>query len=272
MIRILALFTCFNRKEKTVNCINTIRNSNPNIMIDFLVCDDNSKDGTPEALKEFERVTVLNGTGSLFYTGGMRRVIEEAQRNHRGYDYYMLMNDDVSFDEAAIEKLVAQENNSGTVVVGCTYGRNHELTYGGIIFDNPQKSVRYTKFGPGNNHLDFQTFHANCVLLPAKIFFDAGNMDEVYNHSLGDLDYGLKISRMGYKIKVSENYVGACIIDPPQNTWVDKSLTRRERIKKKESKKGVPTNEWFHFVKKNFGMKLAIIHAVTPYIKIMFKK
>ena len=272
MKRILALFTCFNRRDKTINCIKTLRDYNPNLKIDFLVCDDNSKDGTVKALNEFEGVTVLQGTGALFYTGGMRRVISEAQAKYTDYDYYMLMNDDVSFDPYAIEKLVDQEKQSNNVIVGCTYGRKHELTYGGIIFDDPRKSVRYTKYGPGDELLECQTFHANCVLIPAEVFFKAGNMDAAYNHSLGDLDYGLKISKMGYKIKVSTDYVGACIIDPPQNTWVDKSLSRIERIRKKESPKGVPTKEWFHFVRKNFGVKMAVFYAITPYIKIMLGK
>ena len=271
--RVLALFTCFNRREKTERCVNSLRNSNFDIDIDFLVCDDNSTDGTTEALKKYERVKILGGTGSLFYTGGMRMIIAEAQQNYRDYDYYLLMNDDVLFDTHAIDDIVRQaENKNNAVIVGCTYGRNHELTYGGIIFDNPSKKVRYTKFGPGNDALRCDTFHANCVLIPRKVFFDAENMDEVYNHSLGDLDYGLKISRMGYDILVSEKYIGSCIIDSPQNTWVDKQLSRIERIRKKESKKGVPTNEWFHFVRKNFGLKMAIIYSITPYIKILFRK
>lgn len=272
MKSVLALFTCFNRKEKTVNCINTLRNQNPNIVIDFLICDDNSNDGTINELLKFKRVMVLNGTGSLFYTGGMRRVISEAQSKYREYDYYLLMNDDVSFDSFAIEKLIIQENQSNTVIVGCTYGVKHELTYGGIIFDNPKKTVRYTKYGPGNKNLKIQTFHANCVLVPARIFFEVGNMDSVYNHSLGDLDYGLKISKMGYTIEVSNEYVGSCIIDSPDKTWLDKTLSRRDRIKKKESKKGVPTGEWFHFVKKNFGVRMAIFYAITPYVRIILRK
>lgn len=272
MKKILALFTCFNRKNKTIKCVESLRSGNLGIIIDFLVCDDNSTDGTKDALRTMENVYILQGTGSLFYTGGMRRVIDEAHSKYTDYDYYLLMNDDVTFEPHAIEKLIAQESMRNEVIVGCTYGLKHELTYGGIIFDNPKKCVRYTKYGPQSDNLEFQTFHANCVLIPANIFFEAGNMDEKYNHSLGDLDYGLKISRLGYKIRVSKEYVGECVIDSSKNTWVDKSLPRIQRIKKKESLKGVPTKEWFHFVYKNFGFRMAVFYSITPYIKIILKR
>ena len=71
MKTILALATCFNRKETTVRAINVLTNGNHELSLDFIITDDGSSDGTSEALKQFSNVTVLHGDGNLYYTGGM---------------------------------------------------------------------------------------------------------------------------------------------------------------------------------------------------------
>ena len=47
--RILCLFTCYNRLEKTRRCIESLK-AYENIHIDFIVVDDASRDGTPDYL------------------------------------------------------------------------------------------------------------------------------------------------------------------------------------------------------------------------------
>ena len=71
-MKVLGLMTCFNRKEKTLNSIRKIISGNSDIVFEFIVVDDASRDGTKEALeKEFSNVTVLSGNGGLYYSGGL---------------------------------------------------------------------------------------------------------------------------------------------------------------------------------------------------------
>ena len=67
MIKVLGLMTCFNRKEKTVRALNNLIKGNPEIEFHFIVADDASTDGTADALKKFDSVTVLSGNSTLFY-------------------------------------------------------------------------------------------------------------------------------------------------------------------------------------------------------------
>ena len=62
MTRVLALFTCFNRKEKSVHAVESLISGNPQIDFTFLVVDDGSTDGTAEALQKFP-VRILRGMG-----------------------------------------------------------------------------------------------------------------------------------------------------------------------------------------------------------------
>ena len=271
MDKIIVAFTCFNRKDKTLNCIHTIKNGNPHLDFLFVVCDDASKDGTYEALLEIDNVKVIRGNGGLYYTGGMRKAIGYIINERLMSDYVLLINDDVSFFNQAIERMVIQQKRiKADVIVGCTCDNEGRLTYGGITYPK-NGSLKYTKHGPGMSDA-CDTFHANCVLMTYETFIEAGNMDECYHYSLGDFDYGLKIKKNGKTIKISDNYVGTCIIDKKEGTYRDQSLSRIQRIIKKESAKGVPTKEWFHFVHKNFGLVPAIIHSIGPYIKIILGK
>lgn len=274
MTKVLGIFTCFNRREKTKKCLVSLIKKNPTVDFHFIVCDDGSTDGTSEMLKDFSNITTVNGTGSLFYTGGMIQAIKEAQSGKYDSEYILLMNDDVEFFDNAIEKLIKQHKGlvepSKSIIVGSTSDYDGKMTYGGVVY--PYKfRMRYKKYGPGSG-VECDTFHANCVLIPREVFRDAGNMDGHYNHSLGDFDYGLKISRAGNKILVSDDYVGYCIIDARKGGWEDTSLPIKERIRKKESFKGVPTKEWFYYACKNFGLIRACFSTISPYLRIFLRK
>ena len=51
--------------------------------------------------------------------------------------------------------------------------------------------------------------------------------------------------------------------------WLDNSLSRKERFKKKESIKGAPMKQWFYFLRKNFGLVEAVRGGITPYVRIL---
>ncbi len=134
------------------------------------------------------------------------------------------------------------------------------------------KGIHYNTVKPSDSDRRCDTFNANFVVIPKTIFMAVPTMDEHYRHSLGDFDYGLSIKRKGFSIEVSDFFVGVCDNNPSGGTWRDKSLSRSERIKKKESVKGAPARQWFYFLKKNFGIGYAIVYSVMPYLRIILGK
>jgi GT2 family glycosyltransferase len=109
----------------------------------------------------------------------------------------------------------------------------------------------------------------NCLLLDEETFRAVPNFDEHYIHSLADLDYGLTMKRMGIPVCVAPFYAGICEKNDPAGTWTDRSLSRRERFRRKAEPKGAPFQPWFHFLYKNFGLGQALLHGITPYIRIL---
>jgi GT2 family glycosyltransferase len=262
--------TCFNRKDKTVRAINQLISGNPNIQFEFIVVDDASIDGTAVALSYIPEVVVLHGNGSLFYSGGMRLAIQVALEKERQYDYVMLFNDDVDFFSNSIEKLTSLEE--GGIWVGPTCDNQKKISYGGIIMTSrfrPSFDIIKADTPKGKS---CDTFNANCVLIPWNIFKTLGNMDVVYSHSLGDFDYGLEAKRQGFEIRVASEYVGICCDNPSKGSWRDVTLSRKRRLQLKESPKGLPRKEWFHYLRKNYNVITAIIYSIIPYLRILLKK
>ncbi len=303
-MKVCVMLTCFNRKDKTLNCIKSLISGNK-CQVDFIVVDDGSTDGTGAALEDmakelYERdsehssIEVITTTGGLFYSGGMRRAMEAAKTRYgsrgnnttrndayasetRDYDiekdnvqepdFYILANDDVEFDRGVLDGLA--DAPAGTVIVGAMRDDSGKCSYGGIKY---YSGIHYKQIGPDAADRGCDTFNANFVAVPKEIFKAVPIIDPVYVHSLGDFDYGLQIKKAGYRIEVTDHFVGTCNNNPSTGTWNDRSLSRIERIKRKESVKGAPAKQWFHFLKKNFGIGYACAYSVTPYIRILLGK
>lgn len=245
---------------------------NLSIKFRFIIVDDKSTDGTVEAIKKLGYDSeIITGTGNLFWCGGMRIGIDRYLNSNDKNDC-LLINDDVVFFDGAIEKMVKQlHGDRKKVIVGATCDKYGKFTYG-LRRNRDKNGIWLSSIEPNKDEIKGETMNANCVLIPHNIFVDIGNMDEQYSHSLGDYDLGFRISRSGYKLVSSNEYIGVCEENDFEHTWRDTKLKRRERLRKKESPKGCPCREWWHFLKKNYGLKQAIIFSIVPYAKILLKK
>ena len=276
--KIAVLMTTYNRLDYTKKCIETLITGNPEFDFRFVITDDLSSDGTVEYLKKSlgDKVHLIEGTGSLFWNGGMRvsmgYALNALSADNDAFEYALLVNDDVEFYDRAIEKMITRLENAGaSAVAGATRNSEGAMTYGCVL----KTSDHFAKFKllePSKEVKQADTFNCNCVLIKSEVFFDVGMLDKNYRHSMGDYDYGMMIRRKGYIIINGEDYAGRCSDNDITGSWRDTSLSRKERIRKKESPKGLPAGDWFYFVKKNYGLLSAVYHSVTPYIRILINK
>ena len=276
MRNVTAIFTSFNRKEQSLRCVRSLAEQNPSITFRFIVVDDGSTDGTGEALLRLPDtdLTLVEGNGNLYWCGGMRKGIETFLASEPADEgYCLLANDDVAFYPHSIEKLFDRmAGRSDVVVVGAAQNEEGKFTYGLKCREAWYKKNITKRIEPSEKEIEGETFNANCVLIPNPIIKSMGNLDPVYRHSLGDYDYGFRLSRAGYHLISSKEYVGVCDKNSIQGTWNDTTLSRKERLQKKESPKGSPRKEWWHFLRKNFGLLSAVKYSVIPYIRILLRK
>lgn len=268
MTSITVILTCYNRREHTKKCIESLWDNHYRMR--YVVTDDASTDGTHEMLDKLKadfHIKILEGDGSLYWCGGMRKAMADSLEQENQTDYYVLVNDDVEFVDKAIQKAIGMsKRRDNSIIVGAICDYRGELTYGGIKFQG--QGLRYITVGIHDERI-CDSFNCNFVLLPGNIFRVAGNFDSHYRHAMADFDYGLHIRRIGYLIYSSEEYLGFCERNDISGTWRDRTLSRIERIRKKEMPKGLPTKEWFYYVKKNFGLRKAVWYSATPYLRIL---
>lgn len=278
-MKIAIIFTCFNRKDKTFKCISNLISDNREHDISFVVVDDGSTDGTKEMLSELGKeykISVIN-TENKFYSAGMRMGMEYILNQTTQYDYLLMINDDVDFKNGCISMLIEQSVLQNTaVIVGTIVNSKGEWVnsdglknYGAVKYT---RGVKYKTLGSDDWEIEADCFNANCVLIPYEAFKKTGSIDRVYKHSLGDFDYGFMLKRNGYRIFSSRDIIGSCDRNSRKGTWIDSNNSIRKRIQLKESVKGQPFKPWFHYLKKNFGLRYALYYSVTPYIRILLKK
>lgn len=268
MAKVVVILTCYNRKEKTLACLRSLLERNT-LLIDWVIVDDQSTDGTVDAVKELiPRAHIVKGTGKLFWNGGMHIGMEYAAEEFPDHEYYVLINDDVEFVPGILPKMIEELDGQNYALVGATHSSEGKLSYGGILYPNP-KRLKFRMVGPDESALNCSTMNANCVVLPSRIFKEVGATDPEFTHSMGDFDYGFRVRRAGFEIHTFTEYVGECNDNPTNGTWQDRSLPRKKRLQLKESPKGLPRKDWYRFLRKNFGLATALFRSVTPYLKIL---
>lgn len=279
---IAVLLTCFNRKEKTIACLSSLTASkdrmqqeapDQKVEMEFIVTDDRSTDGTPEALQRLPyRIRLLEGSGQLFWCGGMNYSIDYVLQRSKLYQYVMLVNDDVCFYQDALQRLMGRLIHSDAdIVVGSTVDSAGKMSYGGVEMTS-KHFARYRLIEPSEEPAVCDTFNCNCVMMNTDTFSKLGRLDPAYIHSMGDFDYGMQAVRKGFKIINCDAHIGECDDNKIEGTWRDVTLPRKKRLALKEGPKGLPKHDWYHFVRKNYGLLPACYHSITPYIRILLSK
>ncbi len=204
--------TSHNRKADTLAALAALFKQRSSAQLTVYCVDDGSTDGTPAAITAaFPQVKVLNGTGSLFWNGGMRLAYTAALSGDD--DYHLWLNDDTILRPDAIQHLLdtlASVSDSGSAIIsGATRDpQSGQLTSGGFRCRWPRWLMRFTLAPPQAVPQRCDTVSGNCVLVPRTVYQSLGNFSAHYRHFLGDIDYGLRARREGYDIWLAGGYVG----------------------------------------------------------------
>lgn len=272
-MRIAVLMTCHNRRAKTVACLEALSLAAervPNVAVEVFLTDDGSTDGTAGAVQRLPLpVTVITGTGDLYWNGGMIRAWRAADASGRAFEGYLLLNDDTILDPAGLANLVDSGLLLGSdcIVVGAVADPvTGAITYGGVR--------RVSSWHPGKLELvedsdtiqDVDTFNANCVLVPASVRQRIGTLDPTFRHRMGDFDYGLRASESGIRVVVAPGSVGSCARNEDSGSWRAHGLTLMERFRALESPKGIPRREWRVFLRRH-GAPFAWLLAWLPSLR-----
>lgn len=276
-LHIAILITSHNRKDTTLSCLKALfsqRNTLETQLQVYLV-NDGSTDGTGEAIKQYyPHVTILEGSGNLFWNGGMRFAFEEAMK--KDYDFYLWLNDDTILFADAIHTLletafeVCKQKGRESIVVGTTKAPDsNERTYGGFIRPNKWYPLDFHPVEPSDKPQQCDTMNGNCVLIPREVAHLVGNLSPEFTHAIGDMDYGLRAQNNSVTIWVAPGYIGTCSRNHSFPRWLSPQIPLGERIKVLHSPKGLPPHEWRIFVQRHTGMRWPI-YWLKLYLRTIF--
>jgi len=218
---IAVILPVHNRKDVTLNCLNTLYSFRcDKYRLFYVLVDDGSTDGTGNAVnKYFPDVKVLKGDGNLWWAGGVNKGFEYV-KNYLSCDFVLLMNDDSTFKQSTLDVLIdyiSDKNNvcaSSIAIIGETnkiYCAGHAMNgrfsnclplYQGCVMNNSIPKV-----------IKCDSLSSRFVLMPFDIISKIGLFDNKnFPHAYSDIEYFLRAKSRGYSnVVLSESVVKTSI-------------------------------------------------------------
>lgn len=250
-MKIAILITCFNRKDKTIRCLQALKSQliKTNIQYDIHLTDDGCTDGTSEAvLKECPKAKIYQG-GNLFWAGGMRLCWKGAIQQG-GYDYYLLLNDDTYVNDYFIPDFIEcrEKGRDRALIVGntCDPESLNGTYYGMRIISRIPFKCEHVEPKGVPEYISYSG--ANIWFVPSILVEKIGVFPDIYVHAIADNDYCLRTLRAGFKILGSSHYCGYCEADHRGMTTKEmRTLTISQRWRWLWSPKGAAMKQWLYF-------------------------
>lgn len=271
MKHIAIILTVFNRRETTLSGLRQLHKvikMTTDVNVDVYMTDDGCTDGTAEAVfEEFPKIKIIQGDGSLYWSGGMRKAWDVAASSDE-YEYYLWYNDDAMLYDDALNIMLNTINEEGdlTIVSGTFRNKdNGNTSYGGW-----SKDFKLVPINPLKNEEVF-FMNGNFVLISRSVYKMLGNIDAKYKHSLGDWDYSARGYKQGIRTVITKRFVGTTSRHDGNgiSSAYDKNLSIVKRIKNLYSPFNNPSCTW-HFKKTHFGLLSAIAAIAKCHFLVLF--
>ena len=273
---VVAICCTYNRREKSIRSVRQLlaQTIACEVGLTVMVVDNQSTDGTPEALRSLgPNVQVVSTPTDMYWSESMQFGFQ--QIDFASFDAVLAFNDDVDFDDSALARLIAvfvqvHKEKSRKVVIVASFrsdASNGVVTYGGFKRHSVLRPW-LRRVLPGAGPVQIDTCNMNAVLISRECIEDVGFPDGPYRHSALDFDYGLKVTRMGAAVILAPGVYGVCERNAIHGTWRDTELTLSERWRLMRLPKGRPLLERWHFLRRNFSL-LESIFVLTPIIQLI---
>lgn len=274
-MKIAVLITCFNRREKTVKCLQELKKQfvNTTIEYDIHLTDDGCTDGTIEAvLQECPTATIYKG-GNLFWAGGMRLCYKGAYEKG-GYDYFLFLNDDTYVNEFFVADFLECHMFAGgrAVICGNTCDPlTKERTYAGVKLVS-KFPYRTRSLYPTGKPEYMELCGANIMFIPKCVTDKIGIIPNIYVHGIADNDLTLRALKNGFKVVMTSHYCGYCEADHlGASTEEMRKMSIRQRWTWTWSPKGAAMKQWLYFQWNFFPWRIPGVLAKAMY-NVIFGK
>lgn len=204
--------------ENTLACLDSLKRCDKNgLKMEFIVVDNNSDDGSIEALSKIKDINLIEAHQNLGYAGGNNLAITKALRNDA--DAVLILNNDTLVDKTLLINLVSALKFGDIIspkiyfAAGFEFHRSRYkrsqrgkiIWYAGAKIDWENivgKHIGVDEVDHGQfskrKEIDFAT--GACMLVKRKVFEKIGFLDEKYFLYLEDMDFCVRAKKAGFKI------------------------------------------------------------------------
>jgi GT2 family glycosyltransferase len=269
-LRVVALLACHNRKELTLRCLESFFSQSvagSSAALEAVIVDDGSTDGTAEAVRaSFAAARVVAGDGTLYWARGMQ--LAEANAISARPDYFLWLNDDVTLDADALDRLLgtAEAFPDAIIAAALLDPDTGAVAYSGVVLGK-WHPLRARLVEPGDHPVAVDTFNGNLVLVPRVVYERVGPIDGGFSHSQADFDFGLRAREAGFRVVLAAGAFGACRRGVRQGGFDDTTLSLGQRWRLVQSATGLPMRSHARYLRRHGGPLWPIFWA-APYVKL----
>lgn len=278
-IQFVVLMTTYNRTEillKSLNALNASAKS-AKVVMDVILANSGStiKDEKFRAYSSL-KVETLQLDPSYYWANGMRKAWEHAQRDRFKYSHILWLNEDVEINYDAVQFFldsIAEHStdNGQLLLAGAVQSHAGYVTYSGKKIMSKFQPLKFVDLIPNGDFQVCDTFNGNIVLVDRKTDECLGGFPKQYIHNRADLAYGLESKKSKVTPLLAPRSIGICEANSGKGDFMDRDLSKLQRLSLILTPKGIPPKEWFRFCFR-YGGYLAPAYFVVPYIKFLFKR
>ena len=189
----------FNRKDITLKFVKSL-NSQP-IPLPIYVCDSGSTDGTAFTVVSEPNVKLVRAGSSAWWSAAVNEGIQVAKKD--GAKLFLVMNDDIEFDQDLIPQLLASHFEHPTCILS-PLQLTESGEFVGTCYEGIFRNVKHLATIPENGLVD--TSNGCCLLIPLNAFNSVGFFDAVNcPHLYGDTEFQLRALKAGFPTRPRED-------------------------------------------------------------------
>lgn len=217
-MKIAVVILNYNGLENTLQCLESIRKCDTDShKVEIVVVDNNSGDGSQEALGKLKDIHLINNTENLGYSGGNNIGIKKALE--RMADVILVLNNDTIAQSALVINLVQALKSADIASPKIYFAKGYEfhraiykkqelghvIWYAGgkIDWDNiigMHIGVDQVDTGQFENSTEIDLATGAALIVKREVFEKIGLFDEKYFLYLEDMDFCVRAKKAGFKI------------------------------------------------------------------------
>ena len=207
--KIAVIIINWKKNDFTLKCIDSVlKSSYKNFKI--ILIDNESQNNFPDEINKSEKIQIIKNENNEGFSKANNQGIKYSIKH--GYDYVLLLNNDTLIKNDLIDSLIQQSSTLNQKIIQpliLNYDGSKIWNAGGKInnffgtFQTLEKGKGFKYFKRNRTYTDW--FTGCCVLIKVEIFNHVGYFDERFFAYYEDVDYSIRLKKMGYSIALMTN-------------------------------------------------------------------